>query len=353
MKPPGQRHRLGLVVGKFSPLHRGHEHVIQHALAACEQVLVLGYSQPPFPGCGRGQREAWVARRFPQAINLQLDDAWLQRRCAERGLAWQPMPANTAPDAEQQAWLGWLLSGPLGLRPDAMYASEPYVVPTCEVLSRALGHTVTPVCVDLARQTHPISATQIRRNVHAHREWLHPDVYRDFVHRVVLLGGESSGKTTLAQALAAEFRTAWVPEYGRERWVECNGQLTLQDLLDIGRIQIEREEAQLPQARGVLFCDTSPLTTLGYALWMFGQQPPALQALAGRPYSLTVLCDPDFCFVQDGTRQPAGFRHTQQAWYEAQLAQRPERVLRVQGPVSTRVAQVCRALQSLGVPGLN
>jgi HTH-type transcriptional regulator, transcriptional repressor of NAD biosynthesis genes len=37
-----RRFRLGMVVGKFSPLHRGHEHVIQEALMACEQVLVLG-----------------------------------------------------------------------------------------------------------------------------------------------------------------------------------------------------------------------------------------------------------------------------------------------------------------------
>lgn len=340
-------HRLGLVVGKFSPLHLGHEQVIQSALAACEQVLVLGYSQPPFAGCGREQREAWVNRRFPQAINRQVDDAWVRLRCAERGLAWQPIPANSAPDDEQQAWLAWLLDGPLGLRPDAMFASEAYVVPTCERLSRLWGHTVTPVCVDPGRQAHPFSATQIRHQPHAHREHLHPDVYRDFVHRVVLLGGESSGKTTLAQALAAAFNTAWVPEYGRQRWVERQGQLTLQDLLDIARIQVEHEEALLPQASGVLWCDTSPLTTLGYAGWMFGVQPETLQTLARRPYSLSVLCEPDFAFVQDGTRQRADFQRTQHTWYEAQLALRHGPVLRVRGPVAERIAQVRAAVAAL------
>lgn len=342
-----RRHRLGLVVGKFSPLHLGHEHLIGQAIAACEQVVVLGYSQPPFPGCGRERREAWVARRFPQVINLQVDDDGLRQRCAQRALDWRPMPPNAAPDAEHQAWLAWLLDGPLALRPDAMFASEPYVVPTCALLGGLWGHTVVPVCVDAPRLAHPISATQIRASVHAHRGQLHPDVYRDFVHRVVLLGSESSGKTTLAQALAADWGTAWVPEYGRERWVERGGQLSLQDLLDIGRIQVEREEAALAQATGVLFCDTSPLTTLGYAGWMFHTQPEALQALARRPYSLTVHCEADFGFVQDGTRQHAAFQRTQQAWYQDQLAGLSRPVLRVRGPLNQRVAQVREAVQAL------
>lgn len=50
MTAPAPRHRLGLVAGKFSPLHRGHEHLITQALAACEQVAVVGYSQPAFAG---------------------------------------------------------------------------------------------------------------------------------------------------------------------------------------------------------------------------------------------------------------------------------------------------------------
>jgi HTH-type transcriptional repressor of NAD biosynthesis genes len=341
------RHRLGLVVGKFSPLHLGHEHVIAQAIVDCEQVLVLGYSQPLIAGCCRERREAWVARRFPQVINRQVDDDWVRHQCAKSGLSWLPMPSNVAPDAEQQAWLAWLLNGPLELRPDAMFASEPYLVPTCALLSREFGHTVYPVCVDPVRQAHPISAAQIRRDVHEHREYLHPDVYRDFVHRVVLLGGESSGKTTLAQALAAEFNTAWVPEYGRELWVEREGQLTLPDLLEIGRIQVEREDAMQGLARGLLFCDTSPLTTMGYAEWMFDTEPEVLRQLARRTYSLTVLCEPDFDFVQDGTRQHARFQQRQQSWYETRLAQRAEPVLRVRGTVQQRVCQLRAVLQLL------
>jgi HTH-type transcriptional regulator, transcriptional repressor of NAD biosynthesis genes len=175
------RFRLGLVVGKFSPLHRGHEHLIEVALAACEQVLVLGYSQPELPGCGRNQRETWVARRCPGVINLQIDDAWVQQRCAERELDWRTIPPNESDDDTHQMWLAWLLDGPLGLRPDAMFAGEAYLSATCRILSQRFGHAVVPVSVDPERTRFPIRASAIRSNVCLQHAAMHPDVYQDYV----------------------------------------------------------------------------------------------------------------------------------------------------------------------------
>lgn len=342
LAPDARRHRLGLVVGKFSPLHKGHEFLISQALARCDELVVLGYSQPELPGCGRLRRQAWLARRFPQVQAHVLDDDEVRRLCARRGVAWQPMPDNTQPDAVQQAYLAWLLQGPVGLRPDAMFGSEAYVAPCAARLSQALGQPVAAVCVDQARVHVPISATRIRQDVHAHRAWLSPEVYGDFVQRVLVLGGESTGKTTLAQALARHHGSAWVPEFGRTWWEARHGVLGLDDLLHIGRTQVAHEEALLGQAHRYLFCDTSPLTTLGYAGWMFDAQPPELVALAARRYDLVVLCEGDFGFVQDGTRQDEAFRTRQQHWYEAVLASpgAPGPVLRVRGSVAQRLAAV-------------
>ena len=79
-----------------------------------------------------------------------------------------------------------------------------------------------------------------------------------FVHRIVLLGGESSGKTTLTAALADHFKTIWVHEYGRELREQQQGILSEEDLLKIGHEQIRRKEHALRSANGYLFCDTSP-----------------------------------------------------------------------------------------------
>jgi hypothetical protein len=58
------------------------------------------------------------------------------------------------------------------------------------------------------------------------------------VRRMALLGGESSGKTTLARALAQSLGTTWVPEYGRQRWEELRITLSVDELVAVARRQI-------------------------------------------------------------------------------------------------------------------
>jgi HTH-type transcriptional regulator, transcriptional repressor of NAD biosynthesis genes len=340
-------YRLGLVVGKFSPLHRGHEHVISTALAQCDQVLVLGYSQPEFEGCERHRREAWIGQRFPEVINVQLDDTEIERLAKHQGIAPRVIPHNLQPDDIQQAYLVWLLRDLLSLRPDAMYGSEHYVTPCARTLSRHLGHPVQAIEVDLARRDCPISATRIRADVHGERAWLAPEVYKDFVPRIVMLGGESTGKSTLAQAMAAKLGTVWVPEYGRERWEQQGGQLSLADLVAIGREQVRRETAHHLQAHRYLLCDTSPLTTLGYAEWMFNAAPSELMALARRPYDMTVLCGLDLPFVQDGTRRDEAFRSLQHEWFMRKLHELAVPYFIVDGLLHERIARIQDLLDSV------
>jgi NadR type nicotinamide-nucleotide adenylyltransferase len=132
----------------------------------------------------------------------------------------------------------------------------------------------------------------LQRVQHSAKQWLHPAVYASFVQRIVCLGGESSGKSTLAAALAEHFNTLYAAEFGREWWVERGGQLSFDDLVFIGRKQIEREEQLARRATRYLFCDTSPLTTLFYCLDQFVHADPQLEALAERRYALTLLCAP-------------------------------------------------------------
>ena len=166
------------------------------------------------------------------------------------------------------------------------------------------------------------------------------------VRRLALLGGESSGKTTLARALAAALGTAWVPEYGRELWEQLRRTLSADELVEVARTQIAREDGAAAQARGWLVCDTTPLTTLQYCLHDHGHAPPELQALARRRYDLTVLCLPDFDFVQDGCRRDDGFRNAQHAWTLARLAEHGVQPLVVRGSAVERQAQVLAQLQA-------
>ena len=309
----------GLVVGKFAPLHLGHELVIRRALAECAEVVLISYCDPEPAGCTAERRSAWLAARFPRARRIVGDPA-----------RWPEMPRDADGDAAQRAFVKKLLQGE-GLGIDVVYTSEQYGAG----LAQALG--ARHVLVDAGRRAVPISGSRIRADVHAQRQWLAPEVYASFVRRVAVLGGESTGKTTLARMLAEKHGTLWAPEYGRELWVAKGGRLEFADHLHIARTQVAREEEHAGRAMRVLFCDTTPLTTLFYSQHCFGRSDQELVTLAERRYDQTILCAPDFPFVQDGTRLDPTLRERQHAWYLAELSRRGVAFTLATGPSSDRV----------------
>lgn len=340
-----KRFRCGLVVGKFSPLHVGHELLIESARAQCDELLVLSYSRPEFERCGTAARERWLRHRFPGLRTLVLDDDRLAQLCDEHGAPRRQLPDNDAADEVQRAFVGQLLLNVLCTPVDAVFTSESYGDGFAASLSRQFGSNVVHVSVDPSRTLRPVSGTAVRSAPAAWRTFVAPEVFADLVPRLCLLGGESSGKTTLAQALAQRLQTAWVAEYGRERWEELGGRvMTAEELLHVAQVQVRREIDAAQQARGWLVCDTSPLTTLQYCLIDHGQAPDELHGLACRPYDLVVLCDGDFRFVQDGTRRDDGFRALQQARTIEALRQMGVPWLVVRGSVDERVEQVLAAL---------
>lgn len=323
------RFECGLVVGKFSPLHRGHQHVIDTALSQCRHVILLSYSNPELPGCEPERRERWLEQLYPQTTRLVVTN---EQRV---------IPPNSADDDTHRAFTAELIDRPV----DAVFTSESYGDGFAAYLARHFRRPVQHVLVDAARSVVPTSGTSIRANVHESHQWLHPTVYASFVDRIVCLGGESSGKSTLAEALARAHGTKHATEFGRELWVDRGGALEFDDLLLIGRTQVEREEQLSEQSNRYLFCDTSPLTTLFYCLDQFGRASPELEELADRTYSLTLLCVPDFDFVQDGTRREPEFRLKQHEWYVRELRRRGVSYIEVRGTVEQRIEQVTTELR--------
>jgi HTH-type transcriptional regulator, transcriptional repressor of NAD biosynthesis genes len=335
------KHRVGLVVGKFAPLHNGHLLLVQHASSQSERLVIISYSNPELPGYEAHRREAWLRICFPQVTLLVVTperlDAWLGGRDVP------VIPDNGAVDADQREFVAKLCARVLKVRVDAVFSSEAYGDGFAAHLTRSFRATypnsapVQHVPVDPERRAVPISGSALRDNLWRHWHYLPAPVARTLVRRIAFLGGESSGKTVLAARLADELETVCAAEYGRELWEAKKGQLGYDDMMRIAREQILREERLAETARAFVFCDTSPLTTLFYSVEMFARAEPELHLAAQRPYSAVVLCAADFPFVQDGTRRDETFRGQQQAWYERELAARRMPYVTARGSLEDRV----------------
>lgn len=340
------KYKRGLVVGKFCPLHRGHELLIQRALDGCEEVLVVSYTKPEFPGYEPHRREAWLQAQCPAARIVVLDDARLAALCAQAGVAPRVLPHNDDDGELHRHFMGWLCWAVLQLPVDAVFSSEDYGPGFAAVLARHYASApVTHVSVDPGRMQLPVSGTRVRHDPQAHSAWLSPAVRDTLVRRICILGGESSGKTTLACALAQQLGTEWVAEYGRELWEAQDGVLAYDDLLKIGREQLLREALATARVQRWLVCDTSPLTTWFYCNEMFGHAEAELEQLASHRYDIVLLCAPDFPFIQDGTRRDDSFRLRQDAWYRAELARRGIAFVVLEGPLAQRLEDAVRVLQ--------
>lgn len=349
----------GLVVGKFSPLHRGHQSVIDRAVQDCEEVVILSYSKPEFPGYEAPRRQQWLDCLYPQTTRLVVTDEVLRNYgLNDKGL--QEVPHNDAPEIDHRLFVARLCKYQLGFSVDAVFTSENYGDGFATEMTRffqsfeATASKVHHISVDQARSRMPISGTAIRADIHAHRRWMDPRVYASFVETICFLGGESSGKTTLAETVARQVKTTFVPEYGRDLWIAKQGKLEFDDMVEIGRTQVSWEEKGRLNANRYLVCDTSPLTTLYYSNHLFGRLDPELAALAQRKYDLTVLCAPDFPFVQDGTRVDDGFRKAQDAWYRERLAEDSQPWIEACGTFEERLQMIKLHLEnqlaSLGDP---
>ena len=160
--------------------------------------------------------------------------------------------------------------------------------------------------------------------------------------RIAILGAESTGKSTLAQALAARHGTVWVPEYLRE-FVDTEQRVPREDdQPGIARTQLAREQAMLPRARRFLFCDTTPLLTAVYSRIYWGRVPDALLALeAAHDYDLTLVAGIDLPWVPDGLqRESEAVRERVHACLLAALAQRGIPFTLLSGDLAQRVGRV-------------
>lgn len=172
------------------------------------------------------------------------------------------------------------------------------------------------------------------------------------VARIAVFGAESTGKSSLAERLAAHFGEPWAPEHVRRFWDEHAGRIVAEDLDAIARGQIAGEEAAAARARRVVFCDTELLTNVLWADLLFpGRCPPWVRTEAearSRRYALYLLCDTDVPFAPDPQRcfpDEAGRAMCRRLWRET-LATRGLPFVEITGDWPTRERRAIAAVEA-------
>jgi HTH-type transcriptional regulator, transcriptional repressor of NAD biosynthesis genes len=320
---------FGLTLGKFAPLHRGHQRLIEVALAEVDRLAIMVYDSPETTSIPLPVRSAWLRRLYPQA---EVIDAWDG-----------PTKVGSTPEIEQ-LHERYILSMLRDRKITHFYSSEFYGTHVSRCLG-AMDRRVDPDRLEI-----PISATEIRADPYQNRQYLAPIVYRDLITRVVFLGAPSTGKSTIARHAALAFETAYVPEYGREYWEKhrVNRRLSPGQLVEIAEGHRDRVDDELLNANKFLFVDTDSTTTYMFSLYYHGHADARLTELAEESRSqhdLFFLCDDDFPYDDTWDRSGPAQRGMFQKQIRADLIRRRIPFLTLRGSVDERMSLISSVLR--------
>ncbi len=315
---------IGVTLGKYAPLHKGHELLIRTAVSEMDQVIVIVYNASDVTVIPTEIRANWVSNLFPS----------VQVIIAEDGP--QETGYNDEIKLKQETYLKRLLNG---YHIHSFYSSEPYG----DHVSKALN--CRNRVVDLHRSNYPVSASMIRENVREYRHMVADIVYRDIKPRIAFVGGPSTGKSTLALACARDLQGDYCPEYGREYWMQHQQyhRLSMWDLEQIAIGHLDQEDMAARGSGDRLFVDTTALTTLAYAYYYFGKASQALIDTFTKSlyrYCLYILCAPDIPFEDSWDRSGPGSRERLQQICLDILHHYSLKYYQIGGALTDRIASV-------------
>lgn len=332
-----------LVLGKFYPPHTGHHHLVRAAAARSRRttVAVLGATVESIT---LTDRVRWLAAEHAQDAGVviigDVDDHPIDfHDDAVWDLHIDVVKAVLARRA--------IADGDPTLAPvDAVFSSEAY---GAELASR-LG--AKHVAVDLDRDTVPVSGTAIRADTPAHWRFLAPATRAGLCARVVVVGAESTGTTTLSRALADHYRTEWVAEEGRRHTEDKFAAATalaggtppnlddlvwtVGDFVDVARRQSAAEDLAAHTSGPLLVCDNDAWAATVWCERYLGAAHP--DVTTDRRPALYLLTDHvGVPFEQDGWRDGEHRREWMTARFSELLDRRGVPWHKLTGPPDERL----------------
>jgi HTH-type transcriptional regulator, transcriptional repressor of NAD biosynthesis genes len=288
---------VGFIGGKFLPLHLGHVYAIVYASSAVDELyVVLSHSEIRDKELCQGTEMEYIS---PQ-IRLR----WLSQLTKDmpnvRVIAIEDDQDNDHYDWEEGALL---IKRAIGKPITTVFSSERGYNDIFKELYPDSQH----VLIDPNRSHVNISATAIRtEGVFQHWAFIPDFVKPYFIKKIVLVGTESCGKSTLTRNLAKIYNTPYVDEYGRlvcEEIGGCEGIIQKEDYLEIAYGHKMEEIKAIEKANKLVFIDTEAIVTQFYSNLYNNEHQTVLDEIASlQDYDLWLYLEPDVEWVNDGLR---------------------------------------------------
>jgi NadR type nicotinamide-nucleotide adenylyltransferase len=316
---------VGVSVGKFNPPHLGHLHLIREGASIVDRLYVLLCDRPD-QTIAVGRRFDWLSDAVPDNVTIVVtpDD----------------LPAENKPWAER-------VLSVLPERPDMAFTSELWGDEWAELMG-ARHHLV-----DLDRRAFQVYGTQLRADLGANFHWLVPAARAELARRVVVVGAESTGKSTMAEALAEATNSVWAPEHGRWYWegrrYRADQSWEPDEFLRIALAQHRLQDDLARQSsNGLVISDTDALVSAVWHERYLGTSGEELDefATANVP-DLYLVCADDFDWVQDGTRESNEHRASMQRSIQLRVEASGAQVVALTGSHEQRLSSALEALEPL------
>jgi NadR type nicotinamide-nucleotide adenylyltransferase len=314
----------GLVIGKFYPPHKGHEYLIKYATNNCKDLIVVVCDSPLYK-IPAASRVEMLKKIFPRVKVISVIDI--------------------GKDDDSVAWAEYTRNF-LGYAPEVVFTSEHYG----DNYAKYLG--AKHIKLDIDRIEYPISGTAVRSNVYGNIEWINPKIRSYLIPKVVIVGAESTGTTTLANALAKHYKANNVLEYGRfysEIKSYSGIKWESEDFEHIAKIQNQIEKRLHAKSSKVLICDTNSFATEIWHERYMGYMSRSVKRISDSISApdLYILTGDEIPFVQDGTRDGEGIRHQMHQRFLEELESRGHNYILVTGSKEKRFSVSVKVIDSI------